>query len=43
MIYDESTKYFGEFVEGMREGQGIYYFGDGRSWEGEWTQNYQNG
>jgi len=27
----------------MRDGQGTYYFGDGRSWEGEWSKNYQNG
>lgn len=43
MIYNQSTKYEGNFVDGQREGKGTYYFGDGRSWEGEWYVNLQNG
>jgi hypothetical protein len=30
-------------MNGERCGKGIYYFGDGRLWEGEWLNNLQNG
>ena len=36
MYYGAQKKYIGSFKEGVRNGYGVYDFGDGRSWEGEW-------
>jgi hypothetical protein len=34
--WESGEKYVGTFKNGMREGQGTYYFEDGREWKGEW-------
>lgn len=34
MVYDLESQYKGNFENGKREGKGVYYFGDGRYWDG---------
>ena len=37
--YADETKYIGEHKEGERNGQGTYFFADGRVWEGQWRND----
>ena len=51
-IYEDGSKYVGEFKDGKYNGQGTFYFEDGSRYVGEWkdgkksgrgTLNYENG
>ncbi len=39
----ENGSYFGEFKLGKRDGEGTYYFNDGRSYAGEWKNDLEHG
>lgn len=43
MEYHPELGYQGEWVNGMKEGKGIYVYQDGRKYEGEWKNDQQNG
>ena len=36
-------RYEGEFVNGLREGNGVFYWEDGTRWEGPFKNNEMNG
>jgi hypothetical protein len=41
--YKQGSEYKGYKVEGMRHGQGIFYYQDGGMYEGEWRFNKMQG
>ena len=41
--YPLRNTYDGEFVRGLREGYGIYYYANGARYEGEWKDNMKCG
>jgi len=38
-VWPEGDKYVGAFIDGMREGQGIYYFTDSTYESGLWAND----
>ena len=42
-IWNNKSKYEGEWKNDCIHGYGIYYFSDGRKYIGEWKNNYMNG
>ncbi len=42
-ILGPNSRYTGEFVNGMREGRGIFYFANGNKYLGEWKKNKMDG
>ena len=41
--YPLRNAYDGDFVQGMREGQGTFYYANGARYEGEWKNNMKFG
>ena len=41
--YGDGTKYVGEFINGVENGQGKQTYPDGRVYEGEWKANMYHG
>ena len=41
--YPLRNMYDGEFVHGLREGYGVYYYANGARYEGEWKDNMKCG
>ncbi len=42
-VYDDGSKYSGEFRKGVRHGQGTYYYTDGNRYEGAWVDGDRTG
>jgi len=42
-IHEDGSKYEGEFVNGKREGKGVYYFSNKDKYDGEWKAGKMNG
>ena len=42
-IYSLGSKYLGNKLNGLRHGQGRFYYQDGGLYEGEWKQNKMDG
>ena len=42
-IYDDSSKYVGEYLNGMRHGKGIYSYKDGEMSEGQFKYDKKHG
>ncbi|MBK7139781.1 MAG: hypothetical protein IPH74_12475 [Bacteroidetes bacterium] len=42
-IYTNGDKYDGDFVNGIREGDGIYYWKEGEKYIGKYKNNKRNG
>ena len=38
-----TNRYLGEFREGVRFGQGIFFYSDGSKYEGQWENNVKHG
>ncbi len=38
-----TNRYLGYFKEGVRAGQGIFFYTDGSKYEGEWSNNLKHG
>ena len=43
MIYRNQGRYIGEFSKGKRHGQGSFEYLDGRVYEGNWSDDKENG
>lgn len=41
--YPLRNMYDGEFVNGLREGQGAFYYANGARYEGSWKNNTKHG
>jgi len=37
--YENGDKYIGEFLDGMRDGNGTYYYECGEKFEGKWVKD----
>ena len=42
-IYQNRDEYEGDFVDGERDGKGIYKYQNGTMYEGEWQKNFRHG
>lgn len=43
MLWDDNTRYEGEFVNGKMEGKGIKTWTNGNRYEGMWSNDLQHG
>lgn len=42
-VYENGGKYAGYVMNGMRNGNGTFFYKDGGYYEGRWKQNMMNG
>ena len=42
-IYSKGSKYLGQKMDGMRHGEGKFYYQDGGMYDGEWKYNKMDG
>jgi hypothetical protein len=42
-VWEDQSKYIGNYKGGMKHGKGKYYWPDGSCYDGEWTENKING
>jgi len=43
LIWDSGERYVGTFQNGMRSGQGVFFFRDGSEYAGDWQDNQMHG
>ena len=41
--FSNRDEYEGDFVDGERDGKGVYCYVNGDRYEGEWTKNFRHG
>ena len=42
-IFKNKSRYIGEYENGKKHGQGIFYYPDGSRYEGSWIDDVRNG
>ena len=42
-VYEDGSRYIGDFIDGLREGQGTLFYNDGSRYTGGWIKDKQHG